>query len=370
MSNTEIPKHTSPVIKLNQPDDTYKFRALPRPSGSYPYRLSLDAFDAVDDKLVFHMVGDTGGIKRPDFQRKVAAEMAKQISLAEKKEDRARFLYHLGDIVYHFGERNEYYKQFFSPYKLYPKPIFAIAGNHDSDVNPESTVPYESLDAFLSVFCAARKEKIDFSADANWKSMIQPNVYWTLQSSLANIIGLYSNIPKYGVITAEQRKWFVDELKAAALERPHKVLIICLHHAPYSADFNHGSSLSMIEFLEGVFSETNILPDIVFSGHVHNYQRFTKQYPEGKKVPYIVAGAGGFDELHSLAKKGDPAYNNKHFLFRDVQLEHYCDDQHGFLKLIIERSNDGLVLRGEYYALSHQNLEAAPTLDDRFTIYI
>lgn len=371
MSTSEKFKYTLPVIKLNQPDDHYKFRPLPKAAGADPYRLSLTEFGSVDqDKLVFHMVGDTGGIKKPDFQRKVAAEMSQQIKFAKNEKDQARFLYHLGDIVYHHGERSGYYDQFFSPYRHYPRPVFAIAGNHDSDVNPESEVPYESLDAFLTVFCNTRREKIDFSADANWESMIQPNVYWTLQSPLANIIGLYSNVPKYGVITEEQRKWFVNELQAAALERPHKALIICLHHAPYSADFNHGSSLSMIAFLEGVFSETGIRPDIVFSGHVHNYQRFTKQYPDGAKIPYIVAGAGGFDELHSLAEKNDPGYSVEHRLLRDVTLEHYCDDQHGFLKLILERSEDGLTLTGEYYAIPHQDIEIEATLNDRFTIHI
>jgi len=370
MSTTETRKHTTPVIKLNQPDDSYKFQPLPMATGFYPYHLSSSAFNILDNrKLVFHMVGDTGGVRNPDFQRKVASEMVLQIKEAEAPADQAQFLYHLGDIVYHHGEMSGYYEQFFSPYRHYPGPVFAIAGNHDSDVNPDSE-PYESLDAFRAVFCDTGRKKISFSRDANWQSMVQPNVYWTLETPLARIIGLYSNVPKYGVITDEQRRWFIEELKIAQRSRPEQALIVCLHHSPYSADINHGSSIAMIAFLEGVFSETGIRPDIVFSGHVHNYQRFHKNYPDGKTVPFIVAGAGGFDELHPLAQKGDPAYNDEHVLFNGVKLQHYCDAQHGFLKMTIERLANGLMLTGEYYAIPHQEAHAKSVLNDRFTVLV
>jgi hypothetical protein len=37
----------------------------------------------------------------------------------------------------------------------------------------------------------------------------------------------------------------------------------------------------------------------VFSAHAHNYQRFARHY-EGREIPYVVAGSGGFPELHRL----------------------------------------------------------------------
>jgi phosphoribosylcarboxyaminoimidazole (NCAIR) mutase len=36
------------------------------------------------------------------------------------------------------------------------------------------------------------------------------------------------------------------------------------------------------------------------TGHVHNYQRFTRPL-NGRDVPYIVAGAGGYWHLHTMA---------------------------------------------------------------------
>jgi hypothetical protein len=79
MSTFPNQKHNTPVIKLNQPDDNYKFQPLPKPSGEYPYHLSAENLLSTNsDELVFHMVGDTGGRLNPDFQKKVAAEMTRQ----------------------------------------------------------------------------------------------------------------------------------------------------------------------------------------------------------------------------------------------------------------------------------------------------
>jgi len=184
--------------------------------------------------------------------------------------------------------------------------------------------------------------------------MVQPNIYWTMQTPLATIIGLHSNVPKYGFIGEDQHKWFIEELKAAADERPHKIIIVCLHHAPYSADVNHGSSLEMVAFLEDAFEQSGIRPDVIFSGHVHNYQRFHKTYPDGKMLPFIVCGAGGFDELHSLATIGDPAYSS-HPLLDGVELQNYCDSKYGFLTITLQRRTEGIALSGTYHVLSGKN---------------
>lgn len=367
-------KHSTPVIKLNQPDDSYKFRPLPAPTGNYPYHLNLaDVVQpASTQKLVFHMVGDTGSVRNPNFQQEVVEEMISQFDEAQTPADVPQFLFHLGDVVYHHGEADRYYTQFFNPYRHYPAPVFAIAGNHDTDVNPEADPQYQTLDPFKAVFCAPNKQTVPFSGDVNWQSNIQPNVYWTLQTPLANIIGLHSNVPKFGVITDEQRAWFMEELKIAGAQRPDKALIICIHHAPYSADINHGASVAMIEFLQSAFDETGVRPDIVFSGHVHNYQHFSKRYADGKVIPFIVAGSGGFDELHAVASLDDERFTAESPLFNDVSLENYCDNRHGFLKISLEKTDEGLTLSGQYYSLPHKvgEIKEPASLDDEFSILI
>jgi hypothetical protein len=349
-------KVTHPVFKKNQPDDSFKFQPLPQPSGKYPYHLRLQAILAFSSskKMEFHMVGDTGSVKNSDFQRVVAGEMIRQYREADAPEDRPQFLYHLGDVVYTYGEMENYPSQFFGPYRYYPGPVFAIPGNHDGDVDTHAKVPYKSLDAFMKVFCDVESRPVFFSEGAKRNSMIQPNVYWTLETPLANIIGLYSNVPKFGIITEEQRNWFLKELRDANFQRPGKALIVCVHHAPYSADTNHGSSPGMIEFLERAFTEAGVIPDIVFSGHVHNYQRFTKQYADGSAIPYVVAGAGGYDILHNLVIESDAGFFADTALLENVRLEKYCDSRHGFLKVTIEKINTRLVLTGEYFSIPHE----------------
>lgn len=368
-------KCSKPVLKKERPDDTYKFKPLPKPSGYFPYHLSLrDIIPGDNDRqMVFHIVGDTGSVRNPSFGKVVAGEMSRQYLENISEEAKPKFLYHLGDVVYNHGEAEQYYTQFFAPYRQYPGPIFAIAGNHDSDVNPESSNAYQSLDAFSAVFCDTQQREVSFSQGEDRKSMIQPNVYWTLKTPLATIIGLHTNVPKYGVITTEQRNWFLSELKAAKLERSEKVLIVCVHHAPYSADTNHGSSIPVIEFLEGAFEETGMRPHIVFSGHVHNYQRFEKRYEDGMTVPYIVAGAGGFDELHAVALISDENYTSENSLFNGVKLLNFCEGKHGFLKIAIVKNSPGLTLTGEYYSIQHKDQTSGnpvASLADRFVLQI
>ncbi|MEO3406342.1 metallophosphoesterase [Mucilaginibacter sp. CAU 1740] len=361
-------KHTTPVIKKNQPDDSYKFQPLPKPTGAYPYHLSIhDAVTGVaDNKIVFHMVGDTGSSRNPGSQRHIAGLMATQFE-QHTGENKPKFLYHLGDIVYHHGEAEKYYDQFFEPYSQYPAPIFAIAGNHDSDVNPAAETPYQSLDAFTSVFCDTVSRPLALSREINRNSITQPNIYWTMDTPLATIIGLHTNVPKFGVVTDEQRDWFIEELKSADLRRPNKAIILCMHHAPYSADINHGASLPMIDFLEGVFEETGIRPDIVFSGHVHNYQRFHKHYSDGTVIPFIVAGTGGFDELHAVASTDNELFTADDARFDNVNLECSCDTRHGFLKLEIEKVDAQITITGEYYTATD---DETAELSDRFTLTV
>jgi acid phosphatase type 7 len=313
--------------------------------------------------MVFHMAGDTGGLVQPVYKHRVAEEMIKQCAESAPVEDKPQFFFHLGDVVYNYGHAEEYYTQFFEPYRHYPRPIFAIPGNHDADIDPFDTRTRESLEAFVQVFCDTESRAIPFSGDSGRLSNRQPNVYWTMKTPLANVIALYSNVPRFGTILPEQRQWFIEELKTAQAE--HKALIVCLHHSAYSADTNHGSSLNMQLFLQSAFDEAGVLPDVVISGHVHNYQRFTKTYPDGRTIPFIVAGAGGYADLHRIALPGDPAFPDHHPQLDNVLLENYCDHTHGFLKLTLERVKGKISLAGEYFILSAKvnNIESARLFD-------
>jgi len=373
MSLSPINPRSKPVFKIGAHDDQEKFQPLPLPTDLYPYHLDLKTVlpNLPENKMVFHMAGDTGGLVSPVFKHQVANQMIGQFAQARLPEDSPQFFFHLGDVVYNFGQADEYYPQFFEPYAHYPAPIFAIAGNHDADLNPSDPKHPNSLDAFIKVFCDTQSQPIAFAGDSGRNSNTQPNVYWTLNTPLADIIALYSNVPRFGTITAVQKKWFVEELKIAAVNKGEKALIICLHHVPYSADTNHGSSTHMQQFINSAFEEANVFPDIVFSGHVHNYQRFSKHYDNGKNLPFIVAGAGGFADLHKIAQPRDPEFPDTSKLLDNVHLLSYCDRTHGFLKITIEKTEERFALDGAYYTIPPIGDNSSPaTVYDRFTVKI
>ena len=73
-------------------------------------------------QVVFHCVGDTGSASGPGTQNLVADKMVSDFNEASAA-DIPSFYYHLGDIVYYFGEGEYYHDQFYDPYRNYPAPI-------------------------------------------------------------------------------------------------------------------------------------------------------------------------------------------------------------------------------------------------------
>ncbi len=103
-------------------------------------------------QIVFHAVGDTGSVKGPSSQSLVADKMVSDFT-EDDAADEPSFFFHIGDVVYNFGESQYYYDQFYDPYREYPAPIIAIPGNHDGEIY--SGDPQPTLDAFLRNFCSA-----------------------------------------------------------------------------------------------------------------------------------------------------------------------------------------------------------------------
>src|SRR5882672_2572285 len=67
--------------------------------------------------LVFHSVGDTGGIHGDEVQTAISSAMDAQISAAAAKNPAPAFYYNLGDVVYFNGQSNLYPTQFYEPYQ-------------------------------------------------------------------------------------------------------------------------------------------------------------------------------------------------------------------------------------------------------------
>ena len=254
-------------------------------------------------RIVFHSVGDTGSVKGPVKEGSVADRMVEDFG-DPNPADRPAFFYHLGDVVYNFGENQYYYDQFYEPYRNYPAPIFAIPGNHDGMVYTSDQA--KSLEAFLQQFCTAQPVHPPQAGGLIRTTMTQPGVYFTLEAPFVTIIGLYSNaLEMFGKISSEggrypqigddQLHFLTSELKRIAAERAagsRTALLFATHHPPYSADSKHGGSPRMLQDIDTAVAASGCVPDAYLCGHAHVYQRFTRTY-QGRQIPFITAGSGG-----------------------------------------------------------------------------
>ncbi|PWT74945.1 MAG: metallophosphoesterase [Bacteroidetes bacterium] len=273
---------------------TQRFQPLPAPIKDPPYHYDLTT--AIPDiekaaALIFHTVGDTGGIKNGSFQAAVAGAMKADLNLPANQKP--AFFYHLGDVVYYNGQTDDYYDQFYDPYDHYNAPIFSIPGNHDGDPIDSSQT---SLDGWVRYFMTQNPQVDPLSKDAPRVTMSQPYVYFTLECPFATVVGLYTNVPEHGSIDSQQQQWLTNELATAP---DGKALIVCLHHPIYSFDDHHSGSPNMADVLQNAINDSRRIPNIVLTAHVHNYQHIEKKIGDST-IPFIVAGNGGYYHMHNL----------------------------------------------------------------------
>ena len=307
------------------------FQPLPRPLGLPPYHYSLaDNFPTIAEniqaakKMIFHVVGDSGGVVDGEFQNHVAEQMVKQSSAGGPNEP--QFCYHVGDVVYFTGMHDDYYQQFYEPYAQYTPPIFAIPGNHDGEVDDPTA--QTSLDGWVAYFMQEKPDVDPIAKDAPRVGLNLPNVYWTLLTPLATIVGMYTNVPEGGSIDSVQQQWLTNEFATAPADRP---LILALHHPIYSFDVFHSGSSRMADALENAIRDTGRVPNIVLTGHVHDYQRIEKTIAPNQPTPFIVCGHGGYHNLHAIhSKPGDVAPDS------GAVLKYGADKVWGFMTLTID----------------------------------
>ncbi len=292
-------------------------------------------------QIVFHSVGDTGSVVGPATQSLVADKMVSDFQEANAA-DVPSFLFHLGDIVYYFGEATYYYDQFYEPYRDYPAPILAIAGNHDGVVYPKD--PATTLQAFLENFCTATPTQSPDAGALLRTTMIQPGVYFTFDSPLVRILGLYSNVLEDpGVISGQngQNKVLDGRQVAflkAALQRVKSdkftgAVIIAVHHPPFTGGVVHGASPLMLADIDSACTAAGVWPHAVFSGHSHNYQRFTRTV-NGMQIPFLVAGCGGHSPLSSM--RG--TFRTPYKIDATLTLENYDTTDYGYLRVVVNRT--------------------------------
>ena len=326
-------------------------------------------------KIIFHAFGDSGASNSGKYANELrVGDQVTLDSTSSSQDDRAAFLFHLGDVVYNFGEAQYYYDQFYDPFRNYPAPIFAIPGNHDSFVVPGTAAGHTPLDTFQRNFCSKEHVITPEAGSLHRTAMTQPGVYFTLDAPFVRIIGLFSNaLEDPGVISNLDDNWAavsnvqIDflraQLKRIKQEKYPGAVLLATHHPPYSysppaksggAGGNHGCSTVMLEQIDKICQEEGVYPHAFLSAHAHNYQRYTRIMSFGGKdidVPFIVCGDGGHN-VNTLVRprKGTPAVEphagadvkylegkNSVEKVKHLILAKYDDHNYGYLRIHVDK---------------------------------
>jgi hypothetical protein len=324
-------------------------------------------------KIIFHSCGDSGASEQRKYRNEL--KVSDQVTLDTAQSDEANrpaFLFHLGDVVYNFGESQYYYDQFYDAFRNYPAPIFAIPGNHDSFVVPGTADDETPLAIFQRNFCAKQPVITNEARSLHRTAMTQPGVYFALDAPFVRIIGLFSNaLEDPGVISNEDGKWpavgndqldFLSaQLKRVKTENYKGAVLLAVHHPPYTympppkkgAGGNHSPSVVMLSQIDEICLKHGIYPHAVLSAHAHNYQRFSRTMQfAGREidVPFIVCGDGGHNVNPLVrAKKGEPAqephpgsrvdymeWKKAAITAKELWLEKYNDTNYGYLRIHVD----------------------------------
>ncbi|HEX8711395.1 MAG TPA: metallophosphoesterase [Terracidiphilus sp.] len=329
-------------------------------------------------KIIFHMLGDSGAsVAGQKFKHELS--VADQVTLdcaTSNPANHPSFAFHLGDVVYDFGEKQYYYDQFYEPFRDYPLPILAIPGNHDSFITPGTASADEPLKTFMRNFCAQELVITPEARSLHRTAMMQPGVYFTVDAPFVRIIGLFSNaLEDPGVISSQagqKKKWpKVPDFQLAYLEAQLNqikatqydgAVLIAVHHPPFTYApppasagkmGNHGGSPDMLREVDAICAKTKVYPHAVISGHAHNYQRFTRtiEFEDGEyDVPFVVCGCGGHNVTAMVrGSKGHPAVephpgadvkyleNEPAVNVKELILEKYEDHNYGYLRITVDK---------------------------------
>jgi hypothetical protein len=398
------------------------------------FLLKLKDVDADESQAIkarramsFHAVGCTGCHADQHTTTAVARVMAVQAEHPHRfggdpAAAAASFLYHLGDVVYKHDKETAaeqspepektdfghfYDVQFYAPYAPYTRPVFAIAGNHDGkDKDPTGPPRKAAIRHFLKNFCGVDDGDPPDNRSSKREPVRQPYPYWVLQTPLAYLIGLYTNVNNAGQLddpqgdAAPQYDWLVRTLRDIKTAADGRAVLLAVHYPPYSAATNFrergdpnqtntpkppGKELEPLGvLLQRAFQDSGQYPDAVLSAHAHHYQRLTYTVANGRQVPYLIAGAGGHSPVEKLTRpcpKDAPAApvtggrspvvwpKGLSLPTGDrVELAAFNDVDFGFLRITLDADRHRLI--GEYFRAftPAPGDEKLPAPGDTFTV--
>ena len=274
-----------------------KKRAPEYIKGNQPLTMQLEDVrgksfvNGLTQSINFDLIGDTGAATVATYRGEQAVTAQLCALAVDPAESAPAFCFHVGDVVYFYGESDYFPSQFGAPFKNYPAPIFAIPGNHDACVYDDNHTP---LEAFIEVFCADSPASTGVLGGVSRTTMTQPGVYFTLDAPFVHVVGLFSGAAEsQRYMTPQQIQHFYSEmlrLKALRASGDKRAIILAVHHLP---QFYATRPDAVSTGLDAACQNAEIWPDAVVVGHAHLYQRFVRTVGS-QQIPYIVMGNGGY----------------------------------------------------------------------------
>ncbi len=213
----------------------------------------------------FVMLSDTQRTMPAEVWRKDAPEERRKIAQAVADEDPA-FVVNAGDLTCH-GSYPEEWRRFHddqSPIFSRGIPYYPALGNHDYYGDREV-----ALRNFFTHFPGLGRRR--------WYTVRFPPVL---------VVILDSNFDQLSAAeAASQDRWLESTLGLAEGDSSVRHVILCFHHPPFTnARLYAGSEEVRKRFLPRITPKVKV----VFSGHVHSYERFVVD-----GIQFVVSGGGG-----------------------------------------------------------------------------
>lgn len=274
---------------------------------------TMPSIGGKDEYFAFATMGDLGQ----------TTDSAKTISRVDEDDD-IKFIMHAGDMAYADCDQKrwETYFDHIEPLAA-STPWMVVAGNHEIEPNNLTghiMDPYKHLFAMPQVqrgedttqyFQDISKDGFDCTPSAFTGSFDYGNSFYSLRAGSGHFLFLnsYTNTGD----GSAQKQWLIKEL--AKVDREVTPWLIAMWHSPwYNSNAAHQgefNTIAMRASMEALLVEAGV--NIVFSGHVHAYERshpvaFGKRNKDSGVV-YVGIGDGGNREGHSNAYLQRPAWN-------------------------------------------------------------
>eukprot|EP01004_Peranema_trichophorum_P002631 NODE_1675_length_1850_cov_43.215981_g1420_i0.p1 GENE.NODE_1675_length_1850_cov_43.215981_g1420_i0~~NODE_1675_length_1850_cov_43.215981_g1420_i0.p1 ORF type:complete len:585 (-),score=122.44 NODE_1675_length_1850_cov_43.215981_g1420_i0:95-1801(-) len=258
----------------------------------------------------------------------------------EKLKSEVNFVWHVGDVAYAddsfiHGDENFLYEKVYNQYMTWMEnitaqmPYMVLPGNHESECHsPACILDTElrtKLQNFSAYFNRFRMPDVESGGvGPMWYSFNYGNMHFVSMNTETDWPGApEEHRGDSGLFPAggfgrpgEFMSWLENDLAKAHANRANRPWIVVGGHRPlYCGLQNSSGQVKLRETFEDLFRKYEV--DIVFTGHVHSYERtfpvyngsYTKSYVNPGKTAYVVIGCAGNDEMGSqkiTLPKGQP----------------------------------------------------------------